>query len=69
MSLPAWIAIYIFNVTLFGLLFLRRRRVNPTKARSSSYVFATILAFMTGWFLVGLFYPETRLFLWAQPTS
>jgi hypothetical protein len=68
MSLRAWIALYIFNRAFFGLMWFRRQNGKPA-ARSRRYAFALMLAFITVWFFVGLFFPETRFFIGAQPNS
>lgn len=66
MSLTKWVLIYVLDLLFFGLLLLRDLKLNQ-RSDSNRIVLMGIMIITTVWFLIGLFFPITRLFIYAEP--
>lgn len=64
MSLTSWITIYVVEIVFFGWMFRRDRELEKEGNRLG--VWLLLILVFTGWFVTGLIYPETRLFIFAQ---
>lgn len=66
MSLTSWITIYVVDIFFFGWLSYRDRQLKNEGNRIFFWLFFIVIT--SGWFIVGLIYPETRLFIFV-PSS
>ena len=64
MSLAAWITIYVVEIVFFGWMLRRDRELEKESSRLAVWLFLILI--FSGWFVTGLIYPETRLFIFAQ---
>ena len=66
MSLTSWTIFYLSNLLLGGWFLSTDRELKKESSRSVIWLFVILIC--TFWFVVGLIFPELRLFIIAQPS-